>query len=157
MIKTLTYSFTTPVATATYTDADLVANSATATAVVPMSWHLGSQGGKVSHIRLTKSDGSDVANATFTVHFFGSSPTPANGDDGAISYNVTASQFLGKVALPIMVAGTDDGSTQVRLGDTGFLEPLVVGYPTLYGLLEAKAAYTRPTLEVFVCTITVES
>lgn len=157
MIKALTYSFTSPVATATYSDTDLVANSATATAVVPLSWHVGPQGGNITHARLTKSDGSDVANATFTLHLFGESPTVANGDDGTISYDVTASQFLGKLAFAIMVAGTDDGSTQLRLGDTGFLQPFSVGYSTIYGLLEAKAAYTRPTLEVFSCTLTFET
>lgn len=148
----LSYNFTRPGDTSSYQDTDLVANSTTAGSVVPMSWVVGGRGGRLVHARLEKTDASDVANATFTLHLFGASPTVANGDNGAISYNI--SKLIGTLPFAIMTAKTDDASSQLRVGDTSFLYPIACPHPVVYGLLEAKAAYSPANQEVFTCVLT---
>jgi hypothetical protein len=156
LIKKSTDSFTRPSDTTAYTIGDLVANSTTAGSVVPLTFSVGRGGIKIVGLRLNKSDETDVANATFTMHFFGSSPTVANGDNGAISYNL--SDKFGSVALAIMVAATDEGYSVANGGDT--ILPDGLYYYTasglIYALIEAKAAYGPASAEVFTSTIVYE-
>ena len=147
-IRRITSSFTRPSDTTAYASGDLVANSTTAGSVTPLKFNIGTGGFRLHGIRIGKS-GTTITNATFTLHLFESIPTVANGDNGAIS--TTRSSKVGSVDLPIMVAYTDAAQAHIRLGDTGFLTPLA-GYTTtglVYGLLEAKAAYTPASAEVF--------
>ena len=154
-------SFTRPSDTTAYADVDLVANSTTAGSVTPMQFSFGvgnGRGLKILGGKIQKSDGTDVANATFTLHLFGSSPTVANGDNGALSTDTAAR--IGSIAFPIMLGYTDDARTQVAVGDqTGGINPLhhyLRSTNSIYGLLEAKAAYTPASAEVFTVTLDVE-
>jgi len=159
MLKLVSSSFTSPVATATYTAADTVANHATAASVVPLSWHIGvhkgSHGGFLHHARILKTDETDVANATFSLWLFGASPLPAGGDDSALA-PISDASFIKTLAFPIMIANLTQGVSSLAVGDTGFLNPVACPYATIYGLLEAKAAYTRPASEVFTVELTFE-
>lgn len=148
-LKLLSSSTTRPSGANTYSIGDLVANSATAGSVVPLSWVVGASGGDLVWARLEKSDETDITLATFSLRLFGASPTVSNGDDGAIAHNIAS--HIGTLAFPIMVAGTDDAYTTLRVGDTGFLYPWSCPYKTVYGLLEAKGAYTGASAEVFTC------
>lgn len=147
-IRKITSSFTRPADTTAYTSGDLVADNTTAGSVIPLKFNIGVGGFKLHSIRIGKNNNT-ITNATFTLHLFESSPTNANGDNGAIS--TTRSNKLASVDLPIMIAYTDAGQAHIRLGDTGFLAPIVGYTPSglIYGLLEAKAAYTPTSAEVF--------
>jgi hypothetical protein len=141
-IYSQTDNFTRPANTDAYAAADLVANSVTAGSVVPLTFTVGDDGAHLVRIVLSKSD-TDAANADFVVHIFGSDPTVANGDNGAIS--VDFADKVGEVDLTIMEAGTDDAFIVQNLGATS----IHLEQGTYYILLEAEAAYTPASAEVF--------
>lgn len=154
MIRKLKASFTRPNNATDYADNDLVANNTSAGSVTPMEFHVGPNGGRVVAIRIEKSDGSDVTAADFSIRLFDSSPTVANGDNGAISHNVSG--HLKTVDVGAMVAGTDDAYVMIHLGETGFEGGAYCAGPIVYGLLEANAAYVPAALEVFTVYLYVE-
>jgi hypothetical protein len=147
-------SFTRPNDTTAYADTDLVANSTAAGSVSPLTFGVNANGFRIVGARINKSDETDVALATFTLHLFESSPTVANGDNGALSHNLSG--YLGSIAFPIMTATTDEGKTQVNLGSTALPGGIYGSSQVIYGLLEAKAAYVPAALEVFTVTLWVE-
>lgn len=156
IVRKVSDSFTRPSDTTAYADNDLVANSTTAGSVVPLRFNVGRGGIKVVGARLQKTDESDVANATFTLHLFGSSPTVANGDNGAISYNL-ADKF-GEINFAIMVATTDEGVALAN-GGQSILPDGLYWYTTsgmIYGLIQAEAAYSPASAEVFGVTLVYE-
>ena len=159
-VTSVSYTFTRPSDTTAYADEDLIANSTTAGSVVPMSFPIGvgqGRGVKVVGMTIQKS-GTTITNATFSVRLFASSPTVANGDNGAISHD-TAGYFT-EIAAPIMVGHTDDGRTFVYAGAVsgGFNAPYVYlrSVNTIYGLLKAEAAYTPGSAETFTVTLLIE-
>lgn len=156
LIKKTSDSFTRPANTTAYADTDLVANSTTAGSVVPLTFNVGRGGIKIVGIRINKSDETDVANATFTLHLFGSSPTVANGDNGTLSHDL--SDKFGTAAMAIMTAATDEAFTVTNGGST-VLPDGIYWYSSsgvIYGLLEAKAAYGPASGEVFTVTLIFE-
>lgn len=141
-IYSQTDNFTRPADTNAYGAADLVANSTTAGSVVPLTFTVGDDGAHLVRIVLSKSD-TDAANADFVVHIFGSDPTVANGDNGAIS--VDFADKVGEVDLTTMEAGTDDAFIVQNLGASS----IHLEQGTYYILLEVEAAYTPASAEVF--------
>lgn len=153
LISTST-SFTRPADTTAYAANDLVANSTTAGSVVPMSFTIPKLSGfKLYKVSIARSNAT-VTNAKFNLHLYGLSPTCSNGDNGA--WLTTASNWLGSFAV--------DGSTQT-FSDTSTAYAISATYPflllpagrTIYGLLQATAAYTPASAEVFTVTLTGES
>ena len=148
-------SFTRPGNTTAYASGQLVANAASAGAVVPMGFGVGGNSmpgaTRITRLRLAKS-GTVATNATFRVHLYGSSPTPANGDGGAWSTN-QAANYLGAIDVLSMKAFTD-GCCDVGAAAAGseFLLRLPGG-TTIYALIEARAAYTPAASEVFTLTL----
>lgn len=148
-------SFTRPADTTAYASGDLVANSTTAGSVTPLSFVLGGFSAlgqlRLVRARITKS-GTTATNANFRLHLYQSSPTPANGDNGAWSTS-GAADWLGNIDVTSMLAFTDGctGTGSLPAGSEAFLR-LKAG-ATIYGLLEAKAAYTPASAEVFTVTI----
>lgn len=143
-------TFTRPSNTTAYASGDLVADSTTAGSVTPLSWtaaRVAAGSFMVRRIRLRKS-GTSVTNASFRVHLYSASPVPANGDNGAWSTDGSAA-YLGRVDVTVDVAFTD--------GAQGIGTPLVgteinvalASGQTIYGLVEARAAYTPASAEVF--------
>ncbi len=106
---------------------------------------------RITRVRLAKS-GTTATNASFRVHLYASSPTPANGDGGAWSTN-QATNYLGAIDVPSMKAFTD-GCCDVGAAVAGseFLLRLPAG-TTIYALIEARAAYTPAAGEVFTLTL----
>lgn len=156
LIKKQSYSFTRPSDTTAYASGDLVANSTTAGSVVPLTFNVGKGGIRIVGIRLNKSDETDVTAATFTLHFFGSSPTVANGDNGAISFSL--SDKFGSVDLATMIAATDEAYAITNNG-ASILPGGLYWYTSsglIYGLIEAKGAYTPASAEVFNAVILYE-
>lgn len=150
-------TFTRPADTTAYAVGDLVANSVTAGSVVPMSFPTGgnSMPGSTRITRVRLFNNSTVAtNANFRVHLYGASPTVANGDNGAWSTN-QAANYLGSIDVASMKAFTD-GCSDVGAASAGseFLIRLPAG-STIFALLEARAAYTPTSGEIF--TLTLES
>lgn len=153
-------TFTRPNDTTAYAAGDLVANDTTAGNVTAMSWVIpgGSKNiAKIVQVTMSKSDGTDVTNATFRVHFFNVSPlAPANGDNGAFSPVVTAmaaSAYLGHSGTITHVLGGDSaGHANPAIPLTGLTND------TVYGLVEATGAYqgaAQETISVqFVAEIT---
>lgn len=154
MTRTPQTSFTRPADTTAYTSADLVANSVTAGSVVPLSFTIDPGGGGgnyfIRRARLKKS-GTGVTNASFRLHLYLSSPTAANGDNAA--WSTTESAYIGSFDITIDKAFTD--------GAKGVGAPLVgsevhFNIPPsgiVYGLVEARGAYTPTSAEVFTATL----
>ncbi len=143
---TAVYSFTRPSDTTAYADTDLVANSTTAGSVVPMSWVL-PYGHTYSllGIRLRKS-GTTATNGSFRLHLYAASPVPSNGDNGTW-LTTQVDDYLGHSGTVVML-GFADGC--------GITTPMTTPFGifgltsrTIYGLLEAKAAYTPASAEIF--------
>jgi hypothetical protein len=146
-------SFTLPSGTL-YTANDLVANSATAGSVVPMSFVLGNAFGqgqfRLTRVRLAKSS-VGTTGSTFRVHFYSASPTCANGDNGAFS--TTTSGWLGSIDTPNMTAFSD-GAAAVGAATAGseFLIRLASG-TTVFCLLQALGGYTPTNGETVTLTL----
>jgi hypothetical protein len=153
-IWNLSQSFTRPNNTTAYSSGQLVANSVTAGAVVPLAFTVGgnSMPGqfRLSRIRLFKS-GTSSTNAQFRLHLYASSPSVANGDGGAWSTS-GAAFYLGSIDVPGMKAFTD-GCADVGDDAAGSEHWIrLAGGATYYGLLEARAAYTPAANEQFTVT-----
>ena len=155
-INNLAASFTRPNDTAAYGAGDLVANSTTAGAVVPLRIDLGNivAAGhgitRITRARLTKS-GTSPANASFRIHLYEAAPVPQNGDNGAWSTDSAAS-WLGGIDVASMLAFTDGctGTGSATAGSEMFLR---LAGAAIFALIEAKAAYTPVANEVFTLTL----
>ena len=154
-------SFTRPADTTAYAAGDLVANSTTAGSVVPMSFPLGGNNNpgmtRITRARLFKTN-TAVSNANFRLHLYEASPTVANGDNGAYTTNKGAN-YLGFINIDATTtpgAKFNDGAAGQGAAAAGseLLIRCQTG-TTIYGLLEALAAYTPGNAEVF--TVTLES
>lgn len=147
-----TANFTRPADTTAYASGDTVANSVTAGSVTPLTLTAArvAAGTFMCHrLKLHKS-GTSVTNAAFRVHLFKTSPTSASGDNAAISMTGVAG-YLGYVDIVIDQAFTDGaaGFSSLAMSDT--IVSLASG-TSLFALLEARAAYTPISAEVFTLT-----
>ena len=144
-------NFTRPADTTAYAVGDLVANSTTNTSVTPLSWtitRVAAGSVMIRRIRLKKS-GTSTTNASFRLHLYRTTPaTITNGDNGA--WSTTYSDYIGAFDVTCDRAFTDaaHGSSGNPLNGTDICLKLASG-STIYGLLEARAAYTPGNAEVF--------
>lgn len=146
-------TFTRPADTTAYASGDLVANSTTAATVQSSGilefTNVGFGGGlRLEAVRIRKT-GTTTTNGSFRVHFWNARPaTVTNGDNGAFSIS-GAANYLGAFDVSTDRAFTD-GAAGRGLAVTG--SPLNVTLhtgTTLYGLVEARAAYTPASGESF--------
>ncbi len=150
---TATASFTRPNDTTAYATNDLIANSTTAGSVTPMifDFPIGFGGKlKINSVKVQKS-GTTATNSNFHIRLYGSSPTVANGDNGAWSTNIAG--YLGKIDPVILEAFTDGCTVFDGLGETTDVHFIGGATNTMYGLLVADAAYTPAAEEVFTITL----
>ena len=160
ILKECSDDFNRPADTTAYASGDLVANSTIAASVNPLTFNCSRGGIRIVSARVSKTDETDVANATFRLHLFGSSPTVVNGDNGANSFNL--SDYIGYIDFDVMVAATDEAYTYTHAGDAGFNNGAAEGFyhfassSNIYGLLEARAAYSPASAETFTVTLVVE-
>jgi hypothetical protein len=146
-------SFTRPNDTTAYADGDLVANSTTAGSVTPLKFVIPwKRSCIIRGASVRKSDGADVTGADFVVHLFRNSPTPANGDNGALSTDYA--EKIGTIDVGQMVSYTDDAYS-VAFGGNFYVEANN-NDRMIYGLLEADGVYTPAANEVFDVKIFVE-
>lgn len=158
LVTLVATTFTRPADTTAYAAGDLIANSTTAGSVVPLSFKvpLVGESAKIVGVRLTKSDQTDVANSAIDFWFFTASPTVANGDNGALSADLVTAGYLGQMACPTMLAGTDDAIGIDFLGEADQIRFNPMRNQVIYALLEATAAYSPASAETFTATIFVE-
>jgi len=152
-IRNITGSFTRPADTTAYASGDLVANSTTAGSVAAVELthvgHTRAGTGIIRRVTLAK-DGTSVTNTDFRVHFFRADPsTVTNGDNGAFSVS-GVDDYLGSADVTIDQAFTDGawGAGAPNVGSE-FMVRLGPALISLYALVEARAAYTPASAEVF--------
>lgn len=156
-VRLVSATVTRPADTTAYAVGDLVANSTTAGSVTAMTFtavsRAASLGGKIVGARLAKS-GTSVTNSSFRLHLFTVAPgTITNGDNGAFSTSGVAS-YVGALDITCDRAFTDGAFGRGGPMVGNFLD-FVGATSALYGLLEARAAYTPASSEVFTVTLAV--
>lgn len=152
-------AMTRPADTTAYASGDLVANSTTAGSVVPLVFNgVGRvQGGGVRIIaaRIAKS-GTGVTNAAFRLHLFSSAPSLGGGDNAALAMGPLAS-YLGALDITVDRALTDGSFGRgVPLVGVIMVAKLGAAETRLWGLLEARGAYTPASGEAFTVTLELE-
>ena len=146
-----TAQFTRPSDTTAYAAGDAVANSTTAPAAIVFAV----QGdiarlGRVVGARLTKSN-TNLTNAAFRLWLFSAAPAPTN-DNAALALTfATAGSRLGYIDFATGVAGSD---CAVFVGALPNSQPISLvaaqdAADTVWGLLEARGAYTPASAEQF--------
>lgn len=141
-------SFVRPSDTNVYASGDLVANSTTAGSVVPITVAAGRVNdgtGMVRRVRLTTSS-TGVTNKSFRVHFYKTTPTVTNGDNGV--WLSTESTYLGACDVTIDKAFSD-GAKGVGAPNAGSEINFAPssGTQNIFALIEARAAYTPTSAE----------
>jgi hypothetical protein len=155
-IAAVSANFTRPADTTAYASGDLVANSTTAGSVVPMTFavaRVADKGFMVRRARMKKST-TGITNASFRLHLYKQSPVPSNGDNGV--WLTDEKNYLGAIDITIDKAFTD-AAKGIGIPNTG---SEISGVPdsgtvNIYGLIEARAAYTPGNAEVFTVTLEV--
>jgi len=151
--------FTRPANTTAYTIADLVADTVTAGSVAPLKFSVMGVGrsGLIRRARIHKG-ASSATNASFSLHLFDELPTVAGGDNAALSVSANTASYLGSIALDMTSGGIVDaaaGLAQISAAAAiGFSKP--ASGSIVYGLLEALAAYTPASAEIFTVTLEIE-
>ena len=147
-------TITRPADTTAYASGDLVANSVTASAVNALSFSAPrDHGGKgyVFGARIQKSTNS-ATNAAFRLHLFTVTPTfTSAGDNSAMSTVVVATDkgYLGYVDIEAMTGFSAVAWGVGAVDNSRGLVPFVSSATVIYGVLEARGAYTPGSAEVF--------
>lgn len=150
-IVTLGATFTRPADTIAYASGDLVANNTTAGSVVPLTFtgstRYNAGTGMVRRARLHTSSTS-ITSASFRVHLYDRIPTIANGDNAAWSTTVTG--YLGSFEV-VLDKAFSDGAKGIGVPSIGseINFTAAAGDTSVYALIEARAAYTPTSAEVF--------
>jgi hypothetical protein len=152
-------TITRPADTTAYASGDLVANSVAAGSVTNLQFttlaRISGGSGVIVGAQIQKSTNS-VTNAAFRLHLFNTAPTYTSaGDNSAMTTVVVASAkgYLGYIDISAMVGFSDvawgSGAPDNSRGGI----PYVATAQIIYGLLEARGAYTPGNAEVFTVTL----
>jgi hypothetical protein len=152
-------TITRPADTTAYASGDLVANSVTAGSVTNLQFttlaRISGGSGVIVGAQIQKSTNS-TTNAAFRLHLFNTAPTYTSaGDNSAMTTVVVASAkgYLGYIDISAMVGFSDvawgSGAPDNSRGGI----PYVATAQIIYGLLEARGAYTPGNAEVFTITL----
>lgn len=147
-------NFTRPADTTAYAVNDLVANSTTAGSVVALSWSTASRysGGSavVRRARIKKST-TGVTSAMFRLHLYATDPAASsgitNGDNGA--WLTKEANYLGSIDVTVNKAFSDAAKGIGSPAEGSEITFVPGSGSTIYGLLQALAAYTPGNAEVF--------
>jgi hypothetical protein len=149
--RVIAATFTRPADTTAYASGDLVANSTTAGSVVPMQWPVTSAlggSGMIRRARIHKT-GTSVTSASFRLHLYNASPTPSNGDNGAWLTN-KYDNYMGAIDITVDRAFTDGAAGNgVPISGSEINFDMPGNSILIYGLLEARGAYTPGNAEQF--------
>jgi hypothetical protein len=152
-------TITRPGDTTAYASGDLVANSVTAGSVANLQFttlaRISGGSGVIVGAQIQKSTNT-TTNAAFRLHLFNTAPTYTSaGDNSAMTTVVVASAkgYLGYIDISAMVGFSDvawgSGAPDNSRGGI----PYVATAQIIYGLLEARGAYTPGNAEVFTITL----
>ena len=152
--------FTRPADTTAYASGDLVANSTTAASVAPMQFTVARANDAAVSIRRArlKTSSPSVTNASFRLHLYRNDPSAssgiANGDNGA--WSTKEAQYIGSLDITVDKAFSDaaKGVGVPTAGGELTCRP-AAGTTVIYGLLEARAAYTPTSGETFTAELEV--
>lgn len=153
-------TFNRPNNTTAYSSGDLVADSTTAGSVTPLNFSAARVSGGAFMIRRArlKKSGTTTTAAKFRLHLYGASPTGlANGDGAAWQTHII--NYIGSIDFD--ASGTDgrafdDGAFTVGVPNIGVeVSHRLASGSTVYGLLEALAAYAPDAQETFLIELEV--
>jgi hypothetical protein len=154
-------NFTRPGDTTTYAIGDLIANSTTAGSVAAMQFtvaRVSDKSFRITRARVKKS-GTSTTNASFRLHLYKNDPAASsgitNGDNGA--WSTKEAEYLGAIDVA-MDKAFSDAAKGIGLPNEGFVisaQPSS-GTRLVYGLLEARAAYTPANAEVFTVVLEID-
>jgi hypothetical protein len=139
-------TFARPADTTAYASGDLVANNTTAGSVTAMSFTVSraaAAGITVAGVRIRKTS-TGVQNAAFRLHLYSTSPTVTNGDNGAWLSNQAAA-YLGSVDVTMDKAFSDGACGYTPCS----IPHRIASGSAIFGLLEARGAYTPVSAETF--------
>lgn len=162
-LATPSANFTRPADTTAYASGDLVANSTTAGSVAAMQFtaaRVAAGSGVIRRARLKKST-TGVTSASFRLHLYGSDPAASsgiiNGDNGAWLTKIDS--YLGSISLDMSGSNGrvfNDAAWVVGAPDVGSeINFKLASGQIVYGLLEARGAYTPGNAEVFTAELEV--
>ncbi len=136
--------FTSTASTSAYAAGQLIANSATADSVAPLSFQVCRNVAGTGMVRRARIKSADTgfAGATVRLHLYRSSPTVANGDHAAFSS--TESEWLDDIDVTLDHAFNDPMEKGVGVPARGveINYDCAAGSQVIYGLLEARGAIT---------------
>ena len=145
-------NFNRPADTTAYASGDIVANSTTAGSVAALEFTVARIVGGTGMIRRAKlrKSNTNVTNAQFRLHLFSAAPTVTTaGDNSAFASNVAGvAGYLGSFDFTL-AAIVNDGPHAIALPNVGSEINFVATAQKVYGLLEARAAYTPASGETF--------
>lgn len=147
-------NFTRPADTTAYASGDLVANSGTAGSVVALDWSTATRvaagSAAVRRARLKKS-GTGVTSASFRLHLYSADPAAStgisNGDNAAWLTKIAG--YLGAIDVTVDKVFSDGAAGNGSPNVGGEINFVLGSGQHLYGLLEARGAYTPANAEVF--------
>lgn len=154
---TVSANFTRPANTTAYAATDLVANSTIAGSVTPEVVNdprVPPNGTHYNWLRrvILKHSQASVTNSSFKIWLLNAVPTITNGDNGTIA-GPTLAQIIDIVPLDVDCLVTGAGAIGQAYYDAG----LIRLPSTFYFLVEATAAYTPASGEVFTADFFLES
>jgi hypothetical protein len=147
---------TRPADTTAYAAGDLVANSTTAGSVTypAIAAARGTDIVSVATRCLFKKTGTSLTNAIFRVHFYNAQPSVSNGDNGA--WLTGSANYLGFFDITCTQVFTDAAMGVGTVGNGAMMTfAPASGTSNLYFLIEARAAYTPISGEVFTVSLEV--
>jgi hypothetical protein len=145
--------FTRPNNTTAYSSGQTVADSTTAGSCHPLIFLIPTANFKLQRVGMVKS-GSGNTNAQFRLHLYSNAPTLANGD-GA-TWSTTQSAYLGDIDVDMSIRAFTDNAQGFGLFATSDVPAYLALNPstlTIYGVLEARGAYTPLANEIFTVTL----
>jgi hypothetical protein len=149
-------TMTRPSNTDVYASGDLVANSVTAGSVTPLSFtaaRVAAGSGMIRRMRLRTSSTS-VTLASFRLHLYTASPTVTNGDNG-VWLSDQASNYIGGLDVTLDRAFSDGAAGNGIPINGSELNFALASGQTIYGLLEARAAYVPTSAGTFIVSLEV--
>lgn len=153
--QSVSASFTRPANTTAYASGDLMASTTTAGDVTLLSWSIPEGGLWLQRVRLTSTNAS-VTNASFRLWLTTDAAVVfTNGDNGALALTsgLAVGDVLGFVDIGHDGLLTGVGAVGTATFDPGLLPLYAASYAngrgSIYGFLEARAAYTPASGEVF--------
>jgi hypothetical protein len=137
-------TFTTPSGTGAYASGQLIANSATAGSVTPLSFTACRANGGTGMVRRARIKTTDTgfAAAALRLHLYKSSPTVANGDHA--TFSSTESEWLENIDVVLDQAFSEPTEKGVGVPNHGVEVNFdcAAGSQVIYGLVEARGAIT---------------